>query len=393
MSDGVAANRPVAARGDVLGVWMDGSQVLYDPESGRSHVLNHSAGTIWGMLRSTTSVGEIAARLAAELDRPFDAIQADVAGAIALFVDQGLADVGVGDSIRRREPPDRARHLEPESRTPPSRLRSRTMALFDQRVAFGADDPAVVADVNWFGAPLVTEGTADREIQVQPTVDFARRLPAQLNQLAATSSGSTVIHAGGVVVGDAAVAFPGAPRAGKSTLVAALVQRGFGYLTDEALGLTRTGPDETDLAVAGYPKRIALELGSWPLFPEVESATASNSRDGFDPTRVRWIDGRDLNPSALAWREDGAALRLRLCVAPSFDAGTDLDLVRLSRLDAMTTLLNNNFNLASMGTPGLEAFRDVAMTVPFYRLTHGGLGQALPALEELFAAEGVDAKL
>lgn len=62
-----------------------------------------------------------------------------------------------------------------------------------------------------------------------------------------------VIHAGAVAREGRVVAFPGKKRAGKSTMVAALLQAGFEYASDEALIL-----DVSQDRVICYPKAIWL---------------------------------------------------------------------------------------------------------------------------------------
>ena len=104
--------------------------------------------------------------------------------------------------------------------------------------------------------------------------------------------------------------------------------------------------------MAGYPKRITLEVGSWPLFPELEPVADRAVRDGLDPTRVRWIDPRDLHPAALAWR--GRALGLGLIVVPQYRSGADVTVARVSKVDAIVELLSDCFNLAVMGDVGLQ---------------------------------------
>ena len=66
-----------------------------------------------------------------------------------------------------------------------------------------------------------------------------------------------------------------------------------------------------------------------------------------------------------------------------------LECERLSPVDVLTELLANSFNLDAMGTAGLQTLRGVATSVPFYRLTHGGVDIAAPAIRELLAHEGV----
>lgn len=68
------------------------------------------------------------------------------------------------------------------------------------------------------------------------------------------------IHAGVVAIDDRAVAFPAASGIGKSTLVAACLQAGMSYVSDEALCL-----DWTTGAIVGYPRPIGLSVASCRL--------------------------------------------------------------------------------------------------------------------------------
>jgi hypothetical protein len=69
--------------------------------------------------------------------------------------------------------------------------------------------------------------------------------------------GITCLHASAIAAGDYAIAFAGSPGAGKSTLAAALAQRGFPVLSDDIVALTE---EEADFYVRpGYPR-----LNLWP---------------------------------------------------------------------------------------------------------------------------------
>ncbi len=192
-----------------------------------------------------------------------------------------------------------------------------TLALLDRTVAISSPSNEVIDALDWFGAPARTREPAGERYELTLDPAELRTLPSRLNRLAAASTAFVVLHAAGVVFGDRVVALPAGPGAGKSTLATRLVVDGAGYLTDEVLGIA-----PGSLAVAGYPKRITLELGSWPLFPELDGVADRAVRDGFDPTRVRWLDARDLHPAAFAWR--GRALGLGLIVVPQFRAGAEL---------------------------------------------------------------------
>ena len=52
--------------------------------------------------------------------------------------------------------------------------------------------------------------------------------------------------------------------AGKTTLTAAAVDAGLGYLSDERIGIDSTGMAHP------YHKPLSLKRGSWPLLPHLE---------------------------------------------------------------------------------------------------------------------------
>ncbi len=87
------------------------------------------------------------------------------------------------------------------------------------------------------------------------SVEWTTLIPAQALPLAATLRGLEVLHASGVVVGDKAVLFAGAPGAGKSSLAAALLHRGAGLLSDDTVALElRKG------ALVAHPGAALLHL-------------------------------------------------------------------------------------------------------------------------------------
>ncbi|HUB75087.1 MAG TPA: hypothetical protein VL979_13775 [Solirubrobacteraceae bacterium] len=68
--------------------------------------------------------------------------------------------------------------------------------------------------------------------------DWAMLLPAQALPLAATLQGLEVLHAAGLVLARRAALLAGPPGAGKSSLAAALLARGAGLLSDDAVALS-----------------------------------------------------------------------------------------------------------------------------------------------------------
>ncbi len=79
-----------------------------------------------------------------------------------------------------------------------------------------------------------------RELLCDPapgSTEWTTLIPAQALPLAATLRGLEVLHASGVVLGDRALLFAGAPGAGKSSLAAALLHRGATLLSDDTVAL------------------------------------------------------------------------------------------------------------------------------------------------------------
>ena len=89
----------------------------------------------------------------------------------------------------------------------------------------------------------------------------------ELNRRAVDEMNYFGVHAGVVASNDRTIAFPGASGAGKTTLVAACLQAGFHYVSDEALCL-----DFSTGSVVTYPK--PLNLSAWSI--EALGIEASN---------------------------------------------------------------------------------------------------------------------
>lgn len=81
-------------RSTVASVELDGEAVLYDTDSGHTHLLNPTATVIWGCLDGETTVDELIADLAVEYGVDAPVIAAEVVELIKRFGEQGLL-VGV----------------------------------------------------------------------------------------------------------------------------------------------------------------------------------------------------------------------------------------------------------------------------------------------------------
>ncbi len=172
-----------------------------------------------------------------------------------------------------------------------------------------------------------------------------------------------LLHAGAVrLAGGGLVVLPGQSNAGKSTLVAGLVQAGGGYLTDELIGLT---PGTT--LVTGYRKAISLDPGSWPLFAEVAPGSSEPHQEWLvDPTR--------LHPDALDGDDTGS---VSLVVFPRFEAGAVTEAESLSPAQALVELIRHDPAPEPLAAAGFDTLAELARRTPAFRLVTGDLDPAV----------------
>jgi hypothetical protein len=183
------------------------------------------------------------------------------------------------------------------------------------------DGPAEAVGSDTAGPEMVGSDAVGLEV---PAGTTAGQLLAELTRIAVEHSPRLCIHAGVVSAAGASIVVPGASGLGKSTLTAALVQAGFGYLSDEVLAVPRTG---------GLPARFAR-----PLALAADSWTAL----GLDPAgRPAAGDERLVAPEQLG--SLGAPAPVRHILLTQRRPGPP-ELAAVSRGAAVPALLNRSFN-------------------------------------------------
>jgi hypothetical protein len=192
--------------------------------------------------------------------------------------------------------------------------------------------------------------------------------------------GIPVMHASAVVVEDSAIAFLASNIAGKSSLAATLMQRGYPLLTDDALPIACG--DHTCIGQPGYP-----QMRLWPdqaehflghfadlnlVHPEASKRIVPIGPEGFgafcdvpQPLRCFYI------PS----RRDPA------------EAGTAVEITPISSRDALIELVRYSFSTRLLAALGLQPQRlnglaQIARQVPMRRIWYPSGLEYLPRICE-----------
>lgn len=171
-----------------------------------------------------------------------------------------------------------------------------------------------------------------------------------------------------------AIALPGRPGAGKSTLTAALVARGWRFLSDEFLVI-----DPATSNLIPFPRPLSLKQRSIDivraLAPEAPFSPMFEGTHKGNVAYMRVPDAsvdRALEPARLRW-----------VVFPLYQEGAGLILESKSKARAFLEMADNSFNYQIRGALGFEDLRRVFETVSCYDLAYDDMDAAIAALESL----------
>jgi hypothetical protein len=364
---------------------VDGQVVLYDPVAIVSHVLNPSAAAVWAAVDGHREVAEIIDVLEADTGVERSVLDPDVRRTLARFVDSHVVTFApepeptptvparitrwpdVVERILDRVEwvttigPVRASGLDVVVRSNLPELAGPLAEALDALPRSPRRDGAVVVSVHDGGGHRSRRyrlyvGGRLRWVGAEPTglVDQAVREITQ--EAEADARGRLLLHAGAVERDGVVVAICGRSGGGKSTLTAALVQRGFAYVTDELLSV-----DSATLDVWTYPKAIDLDAGSCRLL----GIEARRSR----PAGPRGERRRDRVPVGDLGAPSGGG-RLGLVVFLDDDVA-EVGGSTSAGVRSVLDLIGVTFGSTFADDLALEMLVDVASTVPCIRIGRG----------------------
>ena len=211
---------------------------------------------------------------------------------------------------------------------------------------------------------------ADALIQISEIV--ASRLAAHLTN-------GVALHAGAVGWNGRSILIPGQSGAGKSSLTAWFVDKGFAYLTDELAVLTADG------AVAGFSRALMLKRAD-DTFLSALPRFASSPRHQAGETLMLRPEPDNQAPTSL--------LPCGLIIFPSFTPGADLTIRPLTSARACIGLMGCNVNSRNLRDGGFAVISGLARRATAVELNYGAFGQldhVADMLARLMLDGGIDA--
>lgn len=215
-------------------------------------------------------------------------------------------------------------------------------------------------------------GTPLFEQEARTRADALGLVHAAVNAAAVQASPHLLAHAAVVGRDDRALVLPAASGTGKSTLAVALLQRGWTYLSDEAVCLPWAG----GLACVPYPRPAALS--PWSV-----QALGLAGR-GLDAGTERLVRAGDAGS-----RAEQAPVRVAAVVilerSDRPDGASDPVVREVSRADVLSGLLARSFNHFRDPAAALDRFADLAEGCRVARLQVGPPARTAAAVEDWWA--------
>lgn len=183
-----------------------------------------------------------------------------------------------------------------------------------------------------------------------------------------------MLHAGVLANVHGALLLPAQPGAGKSTLCAYLMHRGWRLLSDEFTLLRDEG-----LAIQPFPRLIPLKNQSIAVIRElVPEAALGDPIPGTHKGTVSHLRPPDAQIAAMQ-----ETAQPRLMIFPQYVPGAKLELTPAAKADCFVEITQNAFNYVLRAGEGFRIAAALTDAVMAYRLRYSDLPSAAIAIGEL----------
>lgn len=179
------------------------------------------------------------------------------------------------------------------------------------------------------------------------------------------------LHAASLELDGKGLVLAGDSGVGKSTLTAALVARGWGYLCDEFALI-----DARTLDIHPYPRAICIKRSGYDLVEGLGIPPDGHRYRKGCKGLVRFIDPLAIRPGAV-----GRTCPARLVVFPKYSGTGPATLIPIKRAQAALELHRVCFNLFECERLAVDVLADLASHVSCYRLISGDLESTCDTLD------------
>jgi hypothetical protein len=374
--------RPAAT---VRAIQIAGGLLILDTATNQLSAYNETAGHLWQLLQDVREPDRLIAMFADAFGIPEATARDDVLRIVGEWRTRGILDTGRREPTPRESPPpvrDSAGQVPAVSLTCTIRdvtfsmsVQSETSARFVQSY-FGhlatdnrsADIRIEIAEAG--GEEILRVDGVERLRTAEPALLLGALQQTIMETIHSGAPLLAILHGGAVARNGAAIALPAASGSGKSTMIAYLARKGYGYLADDLVALAADG------RVLPWPMPLSIKAGSWPVLSGLYDFER-RAMSGTGEKRARLIV-----PDAAVWGATPA--EVRCVVFPQYRPGAAPALSRLTTFDAFQRLLRDRvwlgFPITEERVRAMLAWLDDR---PAYALTYGELSAAAESIGAL----------
>ncbi|MBL7074900.1 hypothetical protein ISS37_06645 [candidate division KSB1 bacterium] len=182
------------------------------------------------------------------------------------------------------------------------------------------------------------------------------------------------LHAGGVERNERTIIFPGGNGAGKTSLVLALLKRGYNVLSDEVVLI-----DPDSLLLFPYPRNFVVRASrSGDCIGNLDFSYSEPDEE-YRPQKIFY-----LNPRAIKeYPFPAKGLKLNYVVFPQYDRTRETGLEPIGQAGIITGLIEHSFNFDQFRGGWFDILPNLARGCRGYKLSYRDADEAVGIIEEL----------
>jgi len=183
-----------------------------------------------------------------------------------------------------------------------------------------------------------------------------------------------IIHSAVLEKNGKAIILPGAPGAGKSTLCAAMMLRGWRLLSDEMALISPSGQ-----RVRPIPRPVALKNDSIEIIRAFDKSAVLGPKS-YDTSKGTVAHLRPTHDCITRADED---VNVRFVIMPKYQKDSHTKFMQLAKPEMLNQLIRNSFNYNVMRESGFDAACKLLDQSECFDLVYSDLGDVIKHLDEL----------